>query len=425
MIKSNTLKKLPNTLERRVVSTFVIITTIIAATFSLSIFFTIYFVEGKLISSELDRQLNQRLEGYQPKLSPRAQYQELFFAQGDPTIPAWVVDINSGFSEVFVGDKSYHAWAKDIGGKRYYILSDQSEFERYERILLGVVALGFILSVFFAWIIAKSSVRNIIEPVIKLSQEVQGLENIDINKEFISDHYANDEIGMLAKAFDGLISRYHQALQRERLFSADVSHELRTPTMVISSSCELLLAKPTLNEKERTQVRKILEASQEIKELCNTFLMLLRNEYNNSTNIQMLSTELLDDLCANWSAKIKDKDLEFSVQLTDTKASTLPKGPTKILLDNLLRNALKNTEKGRISVCFDGSILTIEDTGSGLNEAHKNTIFKPFQTLSLNQESDDSFGLGLSITERICQSQNWKIDYELLGTGGTRFIVTL
>jgi signal transduction histidine kinase len=55
-----------------------------------------------------------------------------------------------------------------------------------------------------------------------------------------SGKYAKDEIGVLAEAFDDLLSRIRASMQREKEFTQDVSHELRTPLMALSTSLDLL-----------------------------------------------------------------------------------------------------------------------------------------------------------------------------------------
>jgi len=61
---------------------------------------------------------------------------------------------------------------------------------------------------------------------------------------------ADDELGQLASAFNGLVSRLRDALQTQRQFMADASHELRTPVSVIRTAAEVTLSRAHRDEAE-------------------------------------------------------------------------------------------------------------------------------------------------------------------------------
>ena len=85
----------------------------------------------------------------------------------------------------------------------------------------------------------------------------------------------SDEIGMLARICDSALKRLSDALEREKAFTADVSHELRTPLMVIGTSAELLELSQ-LDERQRRQVERIMNAQESMKNLVELFLQLAR-----------------------------------------------------------------------------------------------------------------------------------------------------
>nr|BFE94819.1 hypothetical protein GCM10020185_53550 [Pseudomonas brassicacearum subsp. brassicacearum] len=113
-------------------------------------------------------------------------------------------------------------------------------------------------------------------PVVRLARQVRHRDQLLGLAPPLAPDYAADEVGELAVAFDATLGRLRQALTRERLFTSDVSHELRTPLMVLATSCELLLENPALDLRGRTQVERINRASEEMRELVQTFLMLAR-----------------------------------------------------------------------------------------------------------------------------------------------------
>ena len=410
-------------LARRIVSAFVILTSIISATFAYSIFSTIHFVENQLISTELNRTIDRAIKEhiYTSPVSNNAHL--LLYTASDVNLPDWTRRISTGFSEVFVDDKSFHALVRDVDGKRYYLLSDQSEFEEHERLLLVVVGIGLVMSIICAWLLAMSVVQKVISPLVLLSRKVQEIDEIDANATPLAPDFAEDEVGLLAQSFDSLIGRYKDALYREQLFSADVSHELRTPLMVITTTCELLKENKNIDERQQQKLLAIEAAANKINDLSNTFLLLLRNQNNKSDILPLASVEhILEGVEEQWRHKIEERQLKFTIESHRDNKLLLPEGPVKILIDNLLRNALNHTKKGGILLSISESFMSVKDSGLGLNEPNKNRVYSPFSHEKTSEKPGE--GLGLSIIYRVCESQNWIVDYETSMDNGTEFIIS-
>src|SRR5204863_8248935 len=68
----------------------------------------------------------------------------------------------------------------------------------------------------------------------------------------------SDELGQLARAFNGLVGRLRAALQTQRQFMADASHELRTPLSVVRSAAEVTLSRDTRDEAEYREALSIV-----------------------------------------------------------------------------------------------------------------------------------------------------------------------
>lgn len=305
------------------------------------------------------------------------------------------------------------------------LLQDQSDFEDRERVLYGVVLVGFVLSVLLSAVLGWLLARKVIEPVVRLARQVRHRDQLLGLAPPLAPDYATDEVGQLAQAFDDTLGRLHQVLTRERLFTSDVSHELRTPLMVMASSCELLEENRSLDGRAQAQVERIARASEEMRDLVQTFLMLARARQEEvSLGPQASLREVADELDALWRPAIEDKGLAFTY-LPGEAASEVRYNAAflRSVMGNLLRNALHYTDSGSIRLELSGAAFVVQDTGVGIPEEDREAMFQPF--VRGGAKRGDGLGLGLSLVQRICDNQGWSIALTAVEPNGCRFEVVL
>ncbi|MCF6328968.1 MAG: HAMP domain-containing histidine kinase [Henriciella sp.] len=89
---------------------------------------------------------------------------------------------------------------------------------------------------------------------------------------------------------------------------------------------------------------------------------------------------------------------------------------------NLIRNAAEAMEgSGSVSVAYDGTVLSIADTGPGLPGKARDSLFKPFA----GSTRRDGTGLGLALSRELARAMGGELDLGESGPSGTRFVVTL
>lgn len=93
------------------------------------------------------------------------------------------------------------------------------------------------------------------------------------------------------------------------------------------------------------------------------------------------------------------------------------------VMGNLLRNALHYTEHGFIRLTLEPSGFTVEDSGVGIPEEKREAMFEPFVRGS--EKRGEGLGLGLSLVQRICESQGWSVSLSTMEPNGCRFHVEL
>lgn len=415
-------------LARRIVIAFTLMTVLVGGTFSIGIIEVVHLIEEQLISRDLNNELERILyqniaKGRAPSLDSDTRFY-IGEGSGAYAMPTEYRSLKPGFHELFEGHSSFHALVRDIDGQRYVLLQDQSDFEDREQALYGVVLVGFILSVLLSALLGWVLARKVIAPVVRLAGQVRHRDQLLGLAPPLAPDYASDEVGQLAQAFDDTLGRLREALTRERLFTSDVSHELRTPLMVIATSCELLMENTGLDERSRQQVRRIGRASEEMRDLVQTFLMLARAQREGGEVVPQSSLgSLADELAALWREPIEAKGLRFDYLPGNPADTRYNAAFLRSVLGNLLRNALHYTDSGHIELRLDARGFSVEDSGVGIPEEQREAMFLPF-VRGLEQRGD-GLGLGLSLVKRICESQGWVVSLTPSASGGCHFRVDL
>ncbi|MGX1176501.1 sensor histidine kinase [Pseudomonas sp. R151218B TE3479] len=415
-------------LAQRIIIAFALMSALVAGAFAMGIVATVHLVEEKLISAGLGGDLQRLLlMDSVSDWNHRPEPDQLFYFSGGPgdfELPKDLRHLERGFHEVFREQLSYHAMVEIVDGRHYVLLQDQSDFEERERVLFAVVLVGFVLSlalaVFLGWVLA----RRVMAPVVRLARQVRHRDQLLGLAPPLAPDYAADEVGELAVAFDATLGRLRQALTRERLFTSDVSHELRTPLMVLATSCELLLENPALDPRGRTQVERINRASEEMRELVQTFLMLARSEReDNGMSPRLTLGQVAENLLGVWRAPIESKGLTLIFEPGQTVDTLYNATFLTAVMGNLLRNALHYTDQGFIRLSLTTTGFVVEDSGVGIPEEKREAMFEPF--VRGNEKRGEGLGLGLSLVQRICENQAWTVSLSTMEPNGCHFEVEL
>jgi signal transduction histidine kinase len=93
------------------------------------------------------------------------------------------------------------------------------------------------------------------------------------------------------------------------------------------------------------------------------------------------------------------------------------------VMGNLLRNAWHYTDHGFVRLTLTGSGFVVEDSGIGIPEEQRQAVFQPF--VRGDEGRGEGLGLGLSLVQRICKRQHWRVQLSSGQSSGSRFSVEL
>lgn len=365
------------------------------------------------------------------------------------------------------------SWVRHFQEADWYIASsiygselDESAVTLRNRVL-GVFAITLLLSVILVYVFVK----RLVDPLKRLSSAAIRVEQGNLDARCSLSR--SDEIGVVAAAFDGMVSRlqdnighldakvrertaelekaYEELKELDQLksnFLSTVSHELRTPTTSIVGFTKLIRKKlegaifPRLAGDDDlarpiSQIRENLDIVAAESER----LTVLINDVLDSTK--------LDAGKAEWNsapidpAQLLERAADIAAKMAEQKGLALsweaePGLPAMMgnesrllqVLINLVSNAVKFTQAGRISLRAerqDGFILfSVEDTGVGIAPENREKIFDRFRQIgdTLTGKPQGT-GLGLSICRQIVDHHGGTIRVESEPGAGSVFRFTV
>ena len=255
-----------------------------------------------------------------------------------------------------------------------------------------------------------------------------GLKNTELLQQAEELREYNLELNLQKKQID-------QANQLKTSFLSNMSHELRTPlnSVIALSSVLSNKLKNRINEDEYNYVRIIEKNGKELLELINNILDLSRIEAGREvvSNSWLSVNEIVKNITENLLPLVKEKKIKL-INLIDPKIplfiSDLEK--CKHILQNIIHNAVKFTEKGKVEINAKVNtgkiIVTISDTGIGIAPDKLSIIFDEFrQADERSSRKYGGTGLGLAIARKYSQMLGGDIEVESTLGKGAIFTVTL
>ncbi|PKO54990.1 MAG: sensor histidine kinase, partial [Betaproteobacteria bacterium HGW-Betaproteobacteria-19] len=124
-----------------------------------------------------------------------------------------------------------------------------------------------------------------------------------------------------------------------------------------------------------------------------------------------------------WSPDAEQRRLGLRLTVAAPDDTLYPTPMLRAVIANLLRNALHYTDKGDVQLVLQGRRFKVIDSGAGIPIAERLSVFRPF--VRGGSSRGDGIGIGLSLVQRICAQQGWKIELSDAAGGGCVFEVDL
>ena len=215
-----------------------------------------------------------------------------------------------------------------------------------------------------------------------------------------------------------------------------MSHEIRTPINAIMGTTEMIL-RSNSKEEVMSMAKDIKGAGNQLSSIISGILDFSKIESGEFETVEVNydTASCICEVIKGIAPRIEKKGIEFITDISETIPKGLRGDATHVrqILNNLLDNAWKYTEKGQIILTIESKEIEesnsevliyfmVEDTGCGIKEKAIPSIFDSFQRLELRKHVDiQGTGLGLAISKKLVESMGGEISVESVYGEGTQF----
>jgi two-component system, sensor histidine kinase and response regulator len=216
-------------------------------------------------------------------------------------------------------------------------------------------------------------------------------------------------------------------------FLSVLSHELKAPLNAIEGYLQMMHDRQ-LGDSLDDYSSAIDRSMQRIQSMRNLIMDLLDfTKVSFEKHFDKIQEVNLEDVVSNAIVTVSpyaiQKDIQFETMVKNCKMIWADPNDMEIIFNNLISNAVKyNKTGGKVSVSVDCNdnelLLRVEDTGIGMSETDRETIFNEFSRIKNEQTRNISgSGLGLSIVKKVVELYHGVINVE--STKGTGSIFTV
>lgn len=414
-------------LRYRIIVSVLAIGTLLSGLFAVYAVMLRGYLEDRLIGRTLESELKNFVDLYYQDPTavglPFSKITGRVYAP-DKCPPNWASLENGVHRLIETDDKSGQHVAYKLAvykdpDRWFFLKYDVTAEERTRRAVALAIAGSVIAFSVLSLLLGIWSSSRIMSPVLDLVRRVQKLGRRGTRPESLAPHFAEDEVGTLARSLDDYSDRLTKLVERDREFNNDVSHELRTPLAVVRSTTELLLSMPDLQPKVMERLQRIERAAKQSTELIEALLHLSRAERQSATDGEFTAVEkLLPAIIDAHRPQLQSKPVTVELEVRAPLQVNAPEAVLSVALGNLVGNAFKYTREGVVRIMVDARQVVVTDSGPGITAEELEKVFE--RHFRGSSATGNGAGLGLAIVRRLCELYGWSVALEPNQGGGVR-----
>ena len=308
--------------------------------------------------------------------------------------------------------------ALEIGDSKYtiQIIREDDIFDEFITNSLPILVLTSILGLVLSGVGATYVSKNFINRLRKLITTRNEIKEKGIDKRAeISE--LNDEIDKVNIVFNSMMDELEEAFHEQSRFVADASHELKTPLTALNGHLSML-KRWGKNDEERLEksLDICLSEVERLTKIVNDMLTLSRLEKVDIDLEKLNGIEpkiIIDEVIEQY--KILNPDVNYITNIDENIKVKIDPNDLKQLLIIFIDNSIKYNDKNNIEIKINFKKvsnkmqLEVIDNGMGIPKEEINNVMKRFYKVDKSRLHNSSFGIGLSIANRIVKIYNGEI----------------
>ena len=331
------------------------------------------------------------------------------------------------------------------------VYNSKSDYRSRSLLITAIVALFGGAATYFISGRALKPLRKFSETVEKV--QAQNLKDYTIEENKIA------ELDRLRISYNKMLIRLSESFETQRRFTGNAAHELRTPLALIQAQLDLYhtTEHPESTAVAEETIQMVTEQNERLSKLVRTLLDMSELQ-TVSRNDRIELHSLIEEVLADLEPLAQEKNIEL-IQKTQNSSDGRTDGTEESLLVacsvnsnekpedeliltgsdiliyrmiyNLVENAIKyNRVDGTVTVSAKREknevVLTVADTGNGIDETFREQIFEPFFRVDKSRSRElGGVGLGLALVREIVRVHDGKIEVRGNEQGGTTFEVRM
>lgn len=325
-------------------------------------------------------------------------------------LPDWYTTIpETNIFNIFKKDSKYFLIGWVYFPRIWNVFLFYNTYSLYEsQIILfkiSIIMLLFfsILGLLFSKYLINTSLKNLQ----LIADFAKNLDFDNMNENIQIDWREDDEIKIVSDALNKAIYKINYKAQKLKDFSSDVAHEFKTSLMIVNSEIDYANAAREYEE----SFMNIKAQVKYLDYLINSLLSLTRLEGKDIKKTQENIWAILKSSITELDWVFKTKWLAFSSQIEGGVTKKIDKSLFTIVINNLIFNAFKYTNSGKIEVILTQDYIEIKDSWIWIKKENLDKIWIRYYKEDW-QVNNNSHWLWLSLVKEIIDKHNFKIEVE-------------
>lgn len=235
-----------------------------------------------------------------------------------------------------------------------------------------------------------------------------------------------------------LNERIEQQMETQTSFTSSMNHELRAPLNAVIGTLQILKMKEDFTQDEKASINGAISSGRLMLQIVNDLLDFAKLREGKFEIIEedFELQRLISNVWGSFEPQAKAKNLDFTIDVENGTFTNLRADDVRIeqILNNLISNAIKYTDKGSVKLSISNTMIngedairmSVKDTGQGMKTNDIDEIAKPYARFNLEKNNKiQGTGLGMNIVRLLIEQMRGSISCETALNVGTEFIVVL